>query len=177
MVMPEQTREFTDERFENLVVTNDGSPRFVVHELSPRGQYEPIDEFTAVEVSGREGVSEMFARRRAALYFATLAKGGPRPEAEPEEGGGVATASAVPPSRLKLGAPKAKPPVSKGVDPLAGMRQMTPGDVDTVISGARGERDPAKAKALRQQALSMMAQESKRRGESRAQCWVRHLLS
>jgi len=85
-------------------------------------------------------------------------------------------AEGVPPSRLALGGPRPKTE-PKGVNPLAGMRQMTGGDVDTVISGARGEQDPAKAKALRQQALSMMAQESKRRGESRASCWVRHLLS
>lgn len=89
----------------------------------------------------------------------------------PEEAG------PVPVNRLKMGGPPKIKPQPKGVDPLAGMRQMTPGDVDTMISTARGEQDPAKAKSLRQQALSMMAQESKRRGESRAQCLVRHLLS
>lgn len=91
------------------------------------------------------------------------------PEESPEEG--------VPASRLAMGAPKPQSRLAMGGDPLAGMRQMTGGDVDTVVSGARGEQDPARAKALRQQALSMMAQESKRRGESLAQCWLRHLLS
>jgi len=97
-------------------------------------------------------------------------------------GGGVALeeppvepAEGVPPSRLALGGPRPKTE-PKGVNPLAGMRQMTGADVDSVISGARGEQDPAKAKSLRQQALSMMAQESKRRGKPRVQCWVEHLL-
>lgn len=81
----------------------------------------------------------------------------------------------TPASRLKYGGATGAPP-TKGVDPLAGMREMTPGDVDTAISAARAEKDPAKAKSLRQQALYMMAQESKKRGTSRAQCWVEHLL-
>lgn len=48
---------------------------------------------------------------------------------------------------------------------------MTPGNVDAIIARARAERDPAKADALKRQAMSMMAQE-----ESVAQRLVRMLL-
>jgi acyl-CoA reductase-like NAD-dependent aldehyde dehydrogenase len=77
--------------------------------------------------------------------------------------------------RKQLGEPKRQK--IKGVNPLVGMQQMTAADVDKIISAARAERDPARASALRQQALSMMAQESKQRNESVARCWVRHLLA
>lgn len=164
-------REFTDERFENLVITNDGSTLFQVQELNPGGMFEPVDEFRAVEVQGQDTVSEQFAQRRAQIYFDRMAVSG-----EPGAEGGVATAPSAPAqprSRLDW---QPKPVKPRGVNPLAGMREMTPQDVETVMAGARAEQDPAKSRSLRQQALSMMAQESKRRGESRAQCWVRHLL-
>jgi hypothetical protein len=134
--------------------------------------FEPVKvEFERPGQGGRGGPTQGYAALQQAVHALEGGGGG--------EEGGVAVEEppeAVPPSRLALGGPRPKTE-PKGVNPLAGMREMTPGDVDTVISGARGEQDPAKAKALRQQALSMMAQESKKRGESRAQCWVRHLLS
>lgn len=144
----------------------------IAGEIAPL--FEPVKvEFETEGTRTGAGPSNGYA----ALQQAVRSLGG---EGEAGAEGGVAVeeppSEAVPPSRLALGGPRPKTE-PKGVNPLAGMRQMTGGDVDAVISGARGEQDPAKAKSLRQQALSMMAQESKKRGESRAQCWVRHLLS
>lgn len=143
-------------------------------DLSPQLAEEIAPLFEPVKVEFEKETGRA-SRGFAALQQAVRGLGG----GGGGEEGGVAVEEppeAVPPSRLALGGPRPKTE-PKGVNPLAGMREMTPGDVDAVISGARGEQDPAKAKALRQQALSMMAQESKKRGESRAQCWVRHLLS
>lgn len=140
-------------------------------EMSPEiaAEIAPLFEPVRVEFEGQPSRGGFGALQQAVRGGAGVEGG--------EEGGDVAVEEPpVPPSRLALGGPRPKTE-PKGVNPLAGMDQMTSGDVDKVISGARSAQDPKAKKSLQQQALSMMAQESKKRGESRAQCWVRHLLS
>lgn len=143
--MLDNLREFEDERFYGLLITNDGGTTFSVQELNRNGVYEPIDEFSAAERPGQGQVSERFARQQAKGYFDRLAASSYGEEqAEEEE-----------------------------------QPSMTRADVDAIIAKSRTERDPAKAAALRQQALAVMALESERRGEenSRALCLVQLLLT
>jgi hypothetical protein len=63
------------------------------------------------------------------------------------------------PAQTASKAPSKTPPQSI----LHGMTQMTGKDVDAIIAQARQEPDPAKANALRQQALSMMSQEESKK--------------
>jgi hypothetical protein len=157
--VPEERRIYTDGRFPDLEVHNFGSPTFVILEKDPTtGSFHEIDQFVAFEKPGVDFVSEPFAQRRAKACFDLMAKHGPV-MAGPED-------DTVPSNRLNW------QPRQQGVNPLAGMREMTPQDVDSVIAAARAEQDPEKRKALFQQATSMMAQQ-----ESAAQRVVRILLS
>lgn len=170
---PEQ-RVYTDERMPGLEIHNDGGFTFTVVSSG-----EVVDEFTARERIGTDATSEQFAQRRAQEYFNRMSE----QEAEVGVGGGEDAQEqemgALPPSaggRLNW-QPKAQsappPPHPKGK--LGPMRDvgdmMTPGNVDAIIARARAERDPAKADALKRQAMSMMAQE-----ESVAHRLVRMLL-
>jgi len=114
----------------------------------------------------------MFAQRRAQEYFNRMM------EQEAEVGVGDA------PGEMEQGGsrlnwqPRAQPraqspPHPKGrLGPMQDVGNlMVPADVDAIIARARSERDPAKASALKRQAMSMMAQE-----ESVAQRVVRILL-
>jgi hypothetical protein len=71
--MLDNLREFEDERFYGLLITNDGGTTFSVQEINRSGEYAPIDEFNAVERPGQGHVSERFARQQAQGYFDKLA--------------------------------------------------------------------------------------------------------
>lgn len=175
---PEQ-RVYTDERMPGLEIHNDGGFTFVV--ISNEGAV--VDEFTARERIGEDATSEPFAQRRAQEYFNRMAE----QEAEVVGGGGEeegamgAHDDMTEPemeqgwSRLNWQSKQAAPPPPHPKGKLGPMRDvgdmMTPGNVDAIIARARAERDPAKADALKRQAMSMMAQE-----ESVAQRLVRMLL-
>lgn len=162
-----ERRVYTDERVPGIEIHNDGGPLFVIIDTQT-GQ--PVDEFTAHEVIGRtrQGgtqhtgqVSEQFAQRRAQAYFDRMAEGemgaelGAREEPEPES-----EPVPIKTNRLQWQPKPQPPPHPRGKlgDPLRGMTQMTAADVDEIIARAKSEPDPARARALRQQALSMMQQ-------------------
>lgn len=184
-----EDRRYTDPRFPNLEIRNDGGNVFVVVEDG-----EPMDEFKAYEKPGVPSVSQQFAQRRAQQYFDRMASGEMTAElrdrgafsqpnrlgvrndteamgVEPETG-------PVPTNRLKYGssrpAAKPAPPHPKGPlgSPLpAGERFGGPQDLDAFIAQIGQERDPDRAAQLKKQALSWMQQ------ESAAQRIVRVLLS
>lgn len=180
-------RRYTDERFPNLEVRNDGGFVFLVLEDG-----EPIDEFKAYEKPGQPRTSEPFARRRAQHYFDRMASGQmsaelfDRPDIQPQRRLGVRNdtqamgvepeAGPLPRSRIQWNKPAAAPttPHPKGPlgSPLApGERFGNPKDLDALIARIKQEPDPAKAAQLKKQALSWMQQ------ESAAQRIVRLLLS
>lgn len=171
-----ENRVYTDKRMPGLEIHNDGGFTFTV--VSREG--EIVDEFTARERIGMDATSEQFAQRRAQEYFNRMAE----QEAEVVGGGGGeegamgAHNDMTEPemeqgwSRLNWQSKPQPPPHPKGkLGPMHLGNMMTPGDVDAIIARVRSERDPAKADALKRQAMSMMAQE-----ESVAHRLVRILL-
>jgi hypothetical protein len=90
--MLDNLREFEDERFYGLLITNDGGTAFSVQEINRNGVYEPIDEFNAVERPGQGQVSERFARQQAQGYFDKLAASNNGEEQAEEEPASVSQA-------------------------------------------------------------------------------------
>lgn len=67
-------RVYTDDRFPDVEVVNEGGPHFLVFERGRGGVYEPIDDFKGFEQPGMAQVSESFAQRRAKAYFNYLSE-------------------------------------------------------------------------------------------------------
>lgn len=152
-----EPRVYTDERLPSLKIVNQGDTRFMVYEDGVE-----LHTFVAYEQPGVNETSEQFAQGRAKAYFDFMSQ----TYAPMEPGEDIPIEHKQPPSRLDW------KPSERGVNPLAGMREMTSQDVEAIIAAARAEPDEEKAAALRQQALSMMQQQ-----ESVAQRVARLLLT
>ena len=171
--VPDDRRVYTDDRFPALEIHNFGSPMFVIFEKDEAtGRFHEIGSFVAYEKAGVDLVTEPFAQRRAKVYFEHMAKTHSGPEAMDEPEGEAVPIKSANRFNWQPGGQATAQAKAQGVNPLAGMREMTQQDVDDVLALARNEADPQKRQALLRQATSMMAQQ-----ESAAQRVVRILLS
>lgn len=177
-------RVYTDPRFPNVEVVNDGDTAFHVVVDG-----EPQDQFVASEDIASTEVSDGFAQRQAKEYFDYRASQTSGDDDWRQDFGGGGTALAEPkPGKRKLGVrhePGEQPADdadvfnnqpgegSVGLDSMFPDDEMvTQADVDRMIAAARAEQDPARRAQMRQQALSAM-----RQLESLAHHLVRVMLS
>lgn len=122
-------RVFTDDRFPDAQIENDGSRTFV---FMQGGQQ--VDRFTGVEHPEVDGVSPEFAQRRAEDYFNRMSTRSISSE---------------------MNARNWDSPTDK-VTPL---RRTSASDIDRSIAAARAEFDPAKRSEMEKRAIQMMARE------------------
>jgi hypothetical protein len=161
-------RVYTDPRFPDYEVHNDGTNRFVVYELQRDGRFSEVDSFLSYAPStpGQdEQVSEEVASSRARSYFERMAKGDMSTELSDRDDGPV--------DGDPLRSREPEPEVGKSVslDDLMGGHVMSADDIMAAYEHAKKLTDPVQRERAMAQVREMSA-----RMESSANELVRRLL-
>jgi len=156
---------FTDPRFPNFEVHNEGTNTFHVYERMPNGKLEEIDTFSTYSAHPQYRIAPEVVTKRARDYFERMASGKMNQELADREQDEPA---APDPLRSHPGAPEFK---RVSLDDLMGGNVLSSDDVLDAYEKAKAITDPGQ----REQALSQVRQMTARL-ESAAQELVRRLL-